>query len=87
MSNELLIWVVVFIIGIFMLSKYYGFFVSIVWSLILFLLNAIIVLVPKYFGYESKYIILGILLIIAVIFNVKKVREYLKKKILKLNNK
>ena len=56
---------------------------------ILFILIVIapIVLIPKYFGYNSKYIILSILIIVAVIINVKTFREYFKTKILNILDK
>jgi hypothetical protein len=67
------------IIGTILLLKVYDWWVVLIFEIGIFITLGIIVLIPKWYSYNSKYIILGVLIVI--IINNKKYKEYFKMKI------
>ncbi|MCP4971999.1 MAG: hypothetical protein GY932_15590 [Arcobacter sp.] len=86
--NSLYIFYFIFVIwAVYSIIKDNGFKKGILFFILLISIGAITVLIPQYFGDTGKYILTGVVIVLALIVNIKSIKDPLVKKMKEIFNK
>ncbi|MCP4970110.1 MAG: hypothetical protein GY932_05875, partial [Arcobacter sp.] len=86
MNSSIVFGSILCIVSIVIMYNYYGFKKGILFFMLLISIGAITVLIPKYFGDTGKYILAGVVIVLALIVNIKSIKDPLVKKMKEIFN-